>query len=284
MIANLRALAGLTAILVMSLFVASQAQAVPQFTPTATSLLHTVGSGETGAEWNTGGLAVGGSIDYDSGTEVLTITGELDVMHYYDPLNGSCPTDAGSDCTFSYGPNLDITLTAQLSGITVNALGGGFFELLVEFESTGSSPDLTITDPDDGGSLQLAGDIVAGEFGGAATTGLQAQVIYNSGAGTALFDESNSVGFFQVDAGTPYASLFGSTFIGINLGTFSDFSPSLDSLASTAFNTGTLGDFTAEANAQIFRSSTGEFVVPEPSTALLLGAGLGLLGLRRRRS
>jgi hypothetical protein len=285
MIAELRRWAGLTAVLTMGFLVASQAQAVPQFTPTAGDLLHTVGSGQVGAEWNTGGTSSGGEIDYDSGTELLTITAQLDVMNYYNPGNGACATDSGSNCSFNYPTDLDISLTASLAGITVTPLGGTFYEILVEFESTGSSPDLTITDPLDGDSVQLEADMIAGTFNGSPTTGLQAQVIYNSGTETAVFDETNSVGFFAVDAGTPYASLFGATYVGINLGTFSDFAPDLDTLASTAFETSELGDFTAEANAQIFRSSTGEFVVPEPSTGLLLGvAGLAVLAQRRRRN
>ena len=66
--------------------------------------------------------------------------------------------------TRNFGPDLDITLNAQLAGITVTAIGGPFVEILVEFESTGSSPDLIITDPDDGDAVVLEGDIQFGEF------------------------------------------------------------------------------------------------------------------------
>jgi len=268
---------------VATLSVAGSAAAI-QFTPTATARLHTTGSGQPGAEWNTGTTTTGGDISYDSGTQVLTITAALDVLNYYDPSNGSCSTDVGSNCSVNYGPDLDILLTASLQGITVNPLGGGFFEILVSFETTGGAGyDLEVTDPADSDALVLSGDIIAGTFNGSPTTGLQAQVIYNSNTATAVFDTSNSVGFFKITAGSTYASLFGSNLIGINLGTMSEFSPSLTALAAAAIGSGTLGDFTAEINAQIFQDASGSFV-PEPSLSSLLLGGVGMLVWLRRRS
>jgi hypothetical protein len=256
-----------------------------QHTPSATALLHTVADGPPGAEWNTGGAGSGGSISYSSGTQTLAITGVLDVLNWYDPSGpASCDTPS-ENCSHNFGnpsgQDLDITLTAVLDSITVTPLFGSFVEILVSFKSAGGGPDVVITDPLFGNAVVLEADIVAGTFNGSPTTGLQAQVIYDYVGGTALFDDSNSVGFFQVDTGTTYASLFGTSYIGLNLGTLSDFSPSLSALATSAFFTGILGDFTAEANSQIFRTAAGEFV-PEPSLALLVAAGLGLLALLRR--
>jgi hypothetical protein len=279
--AQIGRLGGAAAVAAVGLLGAPAAHAI-QFTPPGTALLHTVGSGEPGAEWNTGGTSGGGEISYDSGSQLLTIDASLDVLNYYDPSNGSCDSDVGTNCSFNYGPDLDISLTAELDSITVTPVVGTIYEILVSFHSAGS-PDLVVTDPSDGDAVVLEGDLQAGEFNGSPTTGLQAQVIYDAGAGTAVFDDVNSVGFFAVDTGTTYASLFGSTYIGINLGTLADFAPTLDALASGAFNTGTLASFTAEANAQIFRSDTGQFVVPEPATAFLMLAGLGLLGSVARR-
>lgn len=274
-----RAVAPLAAVVAMAL--AGPASAI-QHTPTATALLHTVADGPAGAEWNTGGVGSGGSISYSSATQTLTVTGALDVLNWYDPSGPAACDTPGENCDFNYAPDLDITLTAVLASITVTPLFGSIVEILVSFASAGGGPDVVISDPSDGNAVVLEADIVAGTFNMAPTTGLQAQVIYDFIGGTALFEDSNSVGFFQVDPGSTYASLFGATYIGLNLGTLSDFSPSLSALAAAAFSTGILGDFTAEANAQIFRTASGEFV-PEPSLALLLGAGAALLGALRRR-
>ena len=40
----------------------------------------------------------------------------------------------------------------------------------------------------------------------------------------------------------------------------------------------TLPDFTGEGEGQLYRVDTGDFVIPEPSTALLLGLGIAGLG------
>jgi hypothetical protein len=274
----IRALAPSVAVAAMAL--AGTASAV-QHTPTATALLHTVSDGQPGAEWNTSGVGSGGSISYSSGTQTLSITGVLDVLNWYDPAGPASCDMPGENCSFNYAPDLDITLTAVLDSITVTSIGGPFYEILVSFASAGGGPDVVITDPTDA-SVVLEADLVAGLFNGSPTTGLQAQVIFDAGTMTAVFDSSNSVGFFAVDPGSAYASLFGTSYVGLNLGTLSDFSPSLSSLAVGAFLSGSLGSFTAEANAQIFRTAAGEFV-PEPSLALLLAAGAGLFGVLRRR-
>lgn len=267
---------------VVAMALAGTASAI-QHTPTATALLHTVTDGPPGAEWNTSGVGSGGSISYSSGTQILTITGVLDVLNWYDPSGpASCDTPS-ENCSFNYAPDLDITLTAELASIVVTPIFGPFFEILVSFQSTGSSPDLMVTDPSAGNAVVLEADLVAGTFNASPTTGLQAQVIYDAVLMTAVFSDVNSVGFFQVDTGTTYASLFGTSYIGVNLGTLSDFSPTLNALATSAIMTGILGSFTAEANAQIFRTAAGQFV-PEPSLAILMLGGLGVLAALRRRS
>jgi hypothetical protein len=273
-----RALAPSVAVAALTL--AGAASAI-QHTPSATALLHLVTDGQPGAEWNTGGVGSGGSVSYSSGTQTLSITGVLDVLNWYDPSGPASCDMPSENCSFNYAPDLDISVTAVLDSITVTSIGGPFFEILVSFASAGGGPDIVITDPTDS-SVVLEADIVAGTYNSAPTTGLQAQVIYNALTQTAVFDTSNSVGFFAVDPGSTYASLFGTSYIGLNLGTLDDFSPTLSALADAAFDTGTLGSFTSEINAQIFRTAAGEFV-PEPSLALLLVAGAGLLGALRRR-
>lgn len=266
------------------------AQAVPQFTPDPADRLHTVSSGQPGAQWNTGGTGAGGSISYSSVTEQLSITGVLDVLNYYNPGNLGCPTDAGSNCAVNYGadtpgPDLDITLLADLHSEVVTDLTGGFYLVEVNFETTGGV-DLSLTDPADGNSVQLEASWQAGTFLGNPTTGLTMSLLFDDNNNTALSGTLDGAGFLAVDPGTPYAILFDPTFFGLAFSTLDGFSPTLDLLSDDlveeykASQTLTLDSFTAEANGQVFRTATGEFV-PEPGAALLLG--LGFVGLAARR-
>jgi hypothetical protein len=205
-------------------------------------------------------------------------------MHYYDPLNGSCPSNAGSNCAFDFAPNLDILVEADFHSSLLTALGYGFFQLDVRFQSTGGT-DILVTDPDDGDSVQLSGNWVAGTFQSFVTTGLVATVIYDGNLGTVI-GSPTVLGFAELDA-TPFASLFddggGSEKILLNLSELIDFSPSLDALTAALIDTGVLPSFTAEEEGQIFRVASGDFVIPEPATALLLGLGLIGLGASGRR-
>ncbi len=260
------------------LLIGTSAAAVPQFTPTATSRLHTLGSGQPGAEWNTGGLLANGEIDYDSGTGRLTIEAELDVLNYYDP-GTACPTDVGSNCAFNYGTNLDITLEADLHSIDVTPLGGGDALIEINFESTGGT-DLTLVDPTDLSTL-LTAEWQAGTFASTVTTGLTVSAFYLGGS---VFGDPQVTGVFGDMAGS-YASLFGplSGNFGLSISEAFDFSPSIDAIAATIIGTGSLPDFTAEGEGQVFRTETGQFV-PEPATWLLMvtsAAGLFLAGRRR---
>jgi hypothetical protein len=278
----------------------SQALATPQFEPTLTALFHTVTSGETGATYNTGGLAANGQVEFTNSTSSLHVDAELDVLHYYDPANGSCPTDSGSDCQFDFGVddagasglNLDISVDAVLAAtpFAVTDLGGGFFQVDVNFETTGGI-DILFTDPTDGDSTQLAGSWVAGSFdGNPFQTGLVSTVFYdvnaNGGSG-GVIGNPTILGFADITGG-PLASMFddggGGGPIMLNLTEVFDFSPDLDSLTADIINTGQLNDFTAELEGQIFRVSTGDFVIPEPATALLLGFGLAGIGVVGRRN
>ena len=162
--------------------IAGTAHAVPQFTPTATTLAHTVFSGEAGTTWNTGGLGVNGQVVYTEATTSLAIAGEIDALNYYDSLNGSCPTDIGSNCTFNFGPNLDFDVAAEFIGMSVNVSGGGFIDIILDFQSTGGT-DIVWTDPADGNSVMLQGSWVAGNFMGNPTPGLQVQATYCDGVG-----------------------------------------------------------------------------------------------------
>jgi hypothetical protein len=259
------------------------AQAVPQFVPTGTARLHTLGSGQLGAEWNTGGLGAGGEVSYDSGTQTLSMDAVLDTMNWYDPANGSCPTDVGSNCSLNFGPDLDISLTASFDSVVVTPLGGGLFGVTVNFGTAGGV-DLTITDPADGDSIQLKASVAAGTFMGTPTSGLAASVVFDSAGSGSIIGGVNVVGFLAVDVATPFASLFLPDYFGIQLSAFSDFDDGLGGtlvdIVATTISSGSLPDFTAEANGQILATVTGAFV-PEPGTLLLLSLA-GLAILRRR--
>lgn len=262
-------------------FVAGTASAYQFTLPSGDTRLHTIGSGQPGAEWTTGGLGSNGDLSYDSGTEILDFDAELDVLNYFDPNVGSCPTDAGSNCTFNFSTNLELSVVASLAGISVNPLGGTFFELLVDFETTGGT-DVTITDTTDN-TVLLSAAWQAGTFLGSPTTGLSASVIYDSSGAGAVIGDLTLVGFLDVTAGD-YAQLFesGTSRLAIAIGESFDFSPTLTALAGGIISSGSLGSFTAEGEGQLYRAEAGEFV-PEPHVALLMG--LGLLGgwtLRRR--
>lgn len=254
-----------------------------QFTPGVDARLHTLTSGQSGAEWNTGALgAANGQLSYSSVTTQLSLTAELDVLNYYDPNDITCPTDVGSNCTFNYGTNLDITVGADLNGIVTTALGGGFFQIDINFETTAGT-DITIVDPTDSTTV-LTAEWQAGTFSGFPTTGLTVSGIYDSGSGSVVGDPT-ALGFATITGGL-YAGLFdsgGSSDVSLHLAEFFDFAPTIDAIAAAIIGTGVLPSFTAEGEGQIFRVAAGDFV-PEPNLGLLIGSAVLAIAAIRRRS
>jgi hypothetical protein len=275
-------------------FAAGTAQAIPQFVPSATAKAHTVFSGEAGFTWNTGGLNVNGQIVYTDATNELAIGGEIDAANYYDPLNGSCPTDSGSNCTFNYGPNLDFSVLAEFIGVNITNTGGGLYDIVLDFQSTGGT-DIVWSDPADGNSVMLTASWTAGTFNSVPTPGLQVLATFCDGVGgcgpAGLTGDPLAIGFALIDPLSLYAGLFDSDSnpltndsIMLDFSELFDFDPTEDAIAAYILANNDLPDFTGEGEGQLYRVDTGEFVIPEPSTALLLGLGIAGLGAVRRRS
>jgi hypothetical protein len=287
---SLFALSGF-ALVAAALLASSPASAV-QFTPTATARLHTLTSLQPGAEWNTGGLPTGGQLAYSSGAQQLSLSADLDVLNYFDPSNGSCATDVGSNCTFNYGNDPDISVVADLDSILVTNLGFGYYQIDINFASTGGT-DISIVDPTDS-TVLLTASWQAGTFQGNPTTGLTVSGVYDSGS-LSLIGDPTAVGFGTITGGL-YASLFdsgGPTDISLHLAEFFDFSPTTNAIAAAIVadyvangglfvNDSALISFTAEGQGQVFRVADGDFVVAEPLAGLLLVTGLGLVASRRR--
>jgi len=274
---------------------ASPAAAVPQFIPNGNERLHTTGSGQPGAEWNTGGLLSGGELSYDSVSKRLTVAGDVDVLNWYDstPASG-CETDAGSNCSLNYSPNLTFVLEADLvpgtlGDISVAPIFGDIVEVTVAFATTGVTNDLIVIDGAEG--MQLEAQVVAGTLNGDAIPGLIATILYNTATSTALFTQINGAGILNPTAGA-HASLFGvgPDSFGLGISTISDFDDGLggglsDILAATlASPTNEIPDWSAEGAGEMFQITDGDFELPEPSTALMLLGSFTLLGLGRRRS
>jgi hypothetical protein len=281
-------LAAVLALCAFTTLLAGSASAI-QFPLSGTERLHTSTSGEGGAQWNTGSTTAGGQVSYDSGTGELSVSGVLNVLNYWDSNDLGCPTDVGSNCQVNFSPDLDMTVEMALHSISAAPFAGPGFDTLVtiKFETTADGiADFILVDPSDATTL-LEGDFAAGTFQSTPTTGVSASILYNSLTGVASFGSGqiSDTGFLAIDPSSPYASLVesgGGAYIAVNFTTLDNFvgaGGGLDEIIQFAVANGTLPDFSAEGQGQIFRVDSGDFVLPEPTTSLLFV--LGFAGLAR---
>jgi hypothetical protein len=276
---------GLLSALALALSWSGSAAAI-QLTPTATARLHTIASGQPGALWNTTG---GAQLSYNAGTGVATLTANLDVLNWFDTANGACATDVGSNCTHNYTTDLAITLDAAFVGTTVVPTATpNVVNIRLNFATTANAlPDLSVLDPTDVGfGNVLEGDWQAGTYNSQPTTGLSFNVVFNTATNTVL-GTPNGSGFLAIDSATAYAGLFasGTNYFGLNVATLSGFASALpgglNGIIAYAAANNALPNFTAEANGQVYRVTSGEFV-PEPGALMLLTGAFTWLGLRGR--
>jgi hypothetical protein len=187
-----------------------------------------------------------------------------------------------------------MSVLAEFIGVTVTPTGGGLYDIVLDFQSTGGT-DILWTDPADGNSVMLSASWTSGTFMGNPTPGLQVVSTYCDGVGgcgaQGLTGDPLAIGFALIDNSSLYAGLFDSdanpftsNSVMLDFSELFDFDPDINTIAAYVIANNDLPDFTGEGEGQLYRVDTGDFVIPEPSTALLFGLGIAGLGMLRRRN
>ena len=252
------------------------AQAI-QFTPAAEDRLNLFASGLNG----TGYQNNPGDVDYDEIGGGGAHPGEVHVAGTIPQLDYHKTTAPGVGLNVAFGTPLEFTLEAAIASINVVYSGfGSYYTLSLRYTGTpDSQPDLIVRDPTDN-TVLLEANLVSGLLFGTPVPALAANFTFNAAAVPSSIVGS-SLGFFQATGGA-YASLFTGVIGGLQSGLVTSLSPSFNAIVAAVNTTGNLVSHTAEADGLVWAVDSSQFVIPEPSTGLLVGMGLlaGLAGMR----
>jgi hypothetical protein len=183
-------------------------------------------------------------------------------LHHPDVLSGSIDVvyDAGTDAFSASGFALELDDDGVLPNIQLDAPGG--FSIAATINDLGALVGST-------GTISLTGTIASeGFLSGTLLTGELTDFGFVGDAAGMIFEFAFDV--TGGDLAPDYPSPHGGVIMSSSLNSFGGFGSSFDNLIFDIPGTGAGTSDTAP--------------IPEPSTALLLGAGLGVLALRRRRA
>jgi hypothetical protein len=259
----------------LSGLLALPAQAI-QFTPAAEDRLNNITSGLNGTGYENNP----GDVDYDMIGGGGAHPGEVFVTGTIAQLEYHKTTAPAIGLNFPFGTPLTFTLEAAIASVNVVPVFGSFVTLSLRYASTPDSlPDLVVKDPTDN-TVLLEANLVSGVLFNAPVPALAANFTFNAAAPPASIVGS-SLGFFQATGGV-YASLFANAIGGLQSGLVTSFSPAFSTVVGAFNATGNLISHTAEADGLVWVVDSSQFVIPEPSTGLLVGMGLlvGLAGMR----
>lgn len=209
--------------------------------------------------------AAGPTLDYDSGTGVLRLESFITTINFHNraPIN----VPAGTVTIFSEVQLVGAPTFLPLPSVLVTQFTADFTNGLIDYQvidtvGTGS-----------GMILMMEGDFIG-------SSQLSANVI----TGVIVGDYSGSLDSTSLNGDTDFLSAFGTVGGGFSvnpafgLPAGSGFGPQLCGAIVTCGTPATLDTFDVPSNGTIQSNNP----IPEPGTAILIGAGLTALAMRRR--